>query len=91
MRVSEQGYRDMTRVVRGLADALCGGRVAFVLEGGYAASGLMAGTRGVLDAMLEAPGQLPALRATPEGGSLRNALGRVSAVHGARYPDLSPD
>ena len=90
MRVSEQGYRDMTRVVRALADALCGGRVAFVLEGGYAATGLRAGTRGVIDAMLEEPGQLPAPRNATAGSPLRSVLGQVNAVHGTRYPSLLP-
>lgn len=89
MRVSEQGYRDMARVVRGLAEDLCSGRVAFVLEGGYAASGLMAGTRGLLDAMLESPGRLPADQTAPEGSTLRRVLRQVGAVHGAQYPDLS--
>ncbi|MHC4422750.1 MAG: histone deacetylase family protein, partial [Planctomycetota bacterium] len=36
MRVTGQGYRAMAQIVRALAEELCGGRLAYVLEGGYA-------------------------------------------------------
>ncbi len=44
MEVSGEGFRTMARIVRALAEDLCGGRAVFVLEGGYAASGLREGT-----------------------------------------------
>ena len=35
MRVTTEGYRAMTRYLRGVADAICGGKMAVVTEGGY--------------------------------------------------------
>ena len=35
MRVTTEGYRAMTRHLRGVADAVCGGKMAVVTEGGY--------------------------------------------------------
>ena len=35
MRVTTEGYRAMTRHLRVIADDVCGGRLAFVTEGGY--------------------------------------------------------
>jgi acetoin utilization deacetylase AcuC-like enzyme len=88
MQVSAEGYRDMTRIVRALADDLCGGRVAFVLEGGYAPSGLDEGATSVLAALLE---ETPSLPPTPsaEAGTLLRALVRgVGAAHEGRFRGL---
>jgi acetoin utilization deacetylase AcuC-like enzyme len=35
MRLSERGYAALSTALVGLADELCGGRIAFLLEGGY--------------------------------------------------------
>jgi acetoin utilization deacetylase AcuC-like enzyme len=35
MKVSTQGYADLTRIVRDIADKCCKGRIVSVLEGGY--------------------------------------------------------
>lgn len=35
MRVTEEGYREMSRIVRSLAETLCGGKIVSALEGGY--------------------------------------------------------
>ncbi|MHC4789216.1 MAG: histone deacetylase family protein, partial [Planctomycetota bacterium] len=60
MAVSREGFRSLARVVRALADDLCAGRLACVLEGGYADSGLREGTAALLDALLDpAPSPLP--------------------------------
>ncbi len=40
MRVTEQGYAEMTGIVLGLAGELCDGRVVAMLEGGYDTKGL---------------------------------------------------
>jgi acetoin utilization deacetylase AcuC-like enzyme len=88
MEVSREGFAALTRIVRALADELCDGRVCFVLEGGYAPSGLIEGTSAVLDAMLEPPGELPAAIDAPAGSPLRSVVDRVAAVHAARYPGL---
>jgi acetoin utilization deacetylase AcuC-like enzyme len=89
MELTGDGYLAMTRLVRALAEDLCEGRIAFVLEGGYAASGLIEGTSAVLEGMLEE--QLPAwpsLPDAPAGSTLRAVLDQVIRVHGARHPDI---
>ncbi len=83
------GFAEMTRTLRVLAETVCGGRVVFVLEGGYAASGLYEGTSAVLDALLDAA--TPALAEAPEaaaGSTLAQVIRQVAAVHRDRYADL---
>jgi acetoin utilization deacetylase AcuC-like enzyme len=88
MQISGEGYAGMTAIVRALADDLCGGRVALVLEGGYAAEGLDEGTRAVLGGMVSHPLPLPAVPEMPAGHMLRGIVDRVVAVHGGRIPGL---
>jgi acetoin utilization deacetylase AcuC-like enzyme len=89
MSVSEQGYRGMAQVVRALADDLCGGRLVFVLEGGYALSGLEQGTRAVLDAVVPAqPSPLPPTASLEPGSTLSDIVRRVATVHSSRVPDI---
>jgi acetoin utilization deacetylase AcuC-like enzyme len=89
MEVTHDGFSEMAAVVRALADDTCGGRVAFVLEGGYAPSGLREGTSAVLDALL-AP-EAPALAAPPPltpGSTLSHVVGRAAAVHRRFHPEV---
>ena len=88
MNLSAEGYREMTRVVAELADELCGGRLAFVLEGGYAASGLEDGTDAVVKALLDPSAQAPPVPEAPPGSRLRALVEAASAVHGQRHRDL---
>ncbi len=88
MDVSGAGFADLTRLVRALAEDLCGGGLVFLLEGGYADSGLYEGTGAVLDALAEAPGRTPALPDAPTGSTLRGLVERVAEVHGAQIPGL---
>jgi acetoin utilization deacetylase AcuC-like enzyme len=89
MNVSEGGYRAMTRLVRALADELCQGRLVFVLEGGYALSGLEQGTRAVLDEILVAqPAPPPPTPPLARGSRLEGIVERVAAVHGARIAGI---
>jgi acetoin utilization deacetylase AcuC-like enzyme len=86
MNVSERGFHALATIVRALADTLCAGRVAFVLEGGYASSGLREGTRALLDVLVAdrtpAP---PAAVDAPAGSVLRRVAERAAAVHGGRH------
>ena len=50
--LSLRGYADITRKLIGYAKALCGGRVLFVLEGGYQLDVLTTGVGNVLHALL---------------------------------------
>jgi acetoin utilization deacetylase AcuC-like enzyme len=40
MRVSAEGYGLMTALLADIAAEVCGGRIAFVMEGGYSAEGI---------------------------------------------------
>ena len=87
MELTGEGYAGMTRWLCALADELCGGRVCFLLEGGYAESGLADGVSGLLRALLDrAP--LPALAELVPGSALAHAVGCVRAAHGPRIPGL---
>ena len=88
MELSREGFTALTRIVCALADELCNGRVCFVLEGGYAPSGLVDGTSAVLDAALETKTALPATIDAPPGCRLRSVVDRVAAVHAAHYPGI---
>jgi acetoin utilization deacetylase AcuC-like enzyme len=89
MRLTAAGYRSMARIVRALAEDLCGGRLAFVLEGGYAASGLEQGTGAVLDTLLDAgPVEPPSPVPLEAHSLLANLIERVALVHGRRFPGL---
>ena len=89
MEISFEGYRAMSTVMRGLADTLCGGRIVFVLEGGYALSGVREGGRSVLESLLSesSPGA-PETLDLEAGSTLASIVDRVVAVHGGRIRDL---
>jgi len=89
MQLTGAGFRDMTAIVRGLAEDCCGGRVAFVLEGGYAASGLFEGTHAVLSVLTAANAPpLPRAVQIAPGSVLEAVVGRAAQVHGSRHPGL---
>jgi acetoin utilization deacetylase AcuC-like enzyme len=89
MRVSRAGYAEMTRSLRAVAEEVCGGRVAFVLEGGYAESGLYEGTSAVLDASLDAaPPVLAPAPEAPPGSTLADVIRQLRTVHGGRFEGL---
>jgi len=92
MRLSGAGFRAMCDVVRSLADTLCGGRVALILEGGYAASGLREGSAAALEALLasEAPA-LPSLPALAPGETSFSVLESVRRVHGCHFPGIGTE
>jgi acetoin utilization deacetylase AcuC-like enzyme len=82
MEVSQEGFLALASIVRRLADELCGGRLVFALEGGYAPSGLTEGT-----AVRPTPYDVSPVDA-PAGSVLRQLVGAAAAVHGRRIPDL---
>ena len=87
MEVSEAGYHAMTLLLGDLADELCQGRLLFVLEGGYALSGLEEGTGAVLSGLL-APENRPSvpLQEAPPGSSLNSLVDAASQVHAGQNP-----
>jgi acetoin utilization deacetylase AcuC-like enzyme len=89
MNLSIEGYRAMANSMRALADDLCGGRIAYVLEGGYALSGVREGARAVLESLVAEETPDPAVANDLEPGSvLHELVDRVVAVHASRIPNL---
>jgi len=89
MEISLAGYQKLAMQMRALADEVCGGRIAYILEGGYSLTGVREGTQAVLESRLSsepvAASASPALNA---GGLLRSLVDRVVEVHGQRVPNL---
>jgi acetoin utilization deacetylase AcuC-like enzyme len=48
LELTEEGYRWIADLLLGLAEEVCGGRIAWVLEGGYSVAGIKAAGRRVL-------------------------------------------
>jgi acetoin utilization deacetylase AcuC-like enzyme len=88
MNVSGAGFAAMSGIVRSLADEVCGGRLAFVLEGGYAASGLEQGVGAVLGACLAERPPLPAALPAPPASLLGRVVERLVGIHGERFAGL---
>jgi acetoin utilization deacetylase AcuC-like enzyme len=88
MNVTRDGFLAMTTIVRALVDELCGGRVCFILEGGYDANGLIEGTSAVLDGMLGTRHELPPNIDLEAGSSLRVVVDRVAAAQRSHFPDI---
>jgi len=53
MKVTTQGYADLTRIVRDIADKCCKGRIVSVLEGGYGLDGLAASVEAHIKVLME--------------------------------------
>jgi acetoin utilization deacetylase AcuC-like enzyme len=82
MNVTREGYRDMSAIARALADDLCGGRILFVLEGGYAASGLEDGVNALFDAITGDDSlELPKQNTVSAGDVLDTVIKQVSRAH----------
>ncbi len=88
MTLSSAAYGAMTHQLRALADTLCGGRIAFVLEGGYSALGLAESTGAVLDACLADVVESPALPRLRAGSPVWGVIESLRAAHGSALPGL---
>jgi len=89
MEITGSGFAALTTLVRALADDLCGGRIAFVLEGGYSPTGLSEGAGAVLDVLLAS--SLPPLPSTTPltpGSVLERVVTRAVGIHGRRISGL---
>jgi len=75
MEVTAQGFARIASHLRGAADRLCGGRIVFVLEGGYSVQGLRDGVLACLGAMSSSQ-KIPPLKGSlddlPMGDALRH-------------------
>lgn len=84
LNVSFEGFAAMTSIVQSLADRLCDGRIAFVLEGGYNTESLAQGVRSVLDVL--AGGSAPEPRSYG-----MNAVDEAIAFHLSAFSDEPAD
>jgi acetoin utilization deacetylase AcuC-like enzyme len=89
MELSQAGYREMSMIMRRLAEMLCAGRIVFILEGGYSLDGVREGTEAVLETLtrpLQSETQ-PPIDLEP-GSMLKSIIDRVVDVHGPRIKGL---
>lgn len=87
MRVSPEGYGWMTSLLADLASELCGGRIAFILEGGYSAEGIRACGVRLLQALCRpAPSNIEVLERTAARAATLPALKKALEVHRSRWP-----
>ncbi len=82
MRLTLDGYAHLTRELKRMADTLCGGKIVFVLEGGYSLEALSGGISNIARILLgEAPvdalGQAPGSQREPDIASLLTLLKRL--------------
>ena len=84
MQVSVSGFAQMVKIIKGLADELCSGRLVLTLEGGYNLTALAASVKATFDVLLgntniEDPlGQSPRGLAGP---SVAPLIDRIKEIH----------
>jgi acetoin utilization deacetylase AcuC-like enzyme len=88
MEVSQAGYYGMAALVRALADETCGGRLACVLEGGYAASGLREGVGALVDVLTAEAVHVPPVAALEPHTRSAKLVERAAAMHRSRFAGL---
>jgi acetoin utilization deacetylase AcuC-like enzyme len=88
MELSAAGYYGIAALVRGLADELCGGRIACVLEGGYSATGLREGVGALLDVLTAPTLALPVTPPLEPGSRAERLVTRAAAIHRAHFPEV---
>jgi len=89
MKLTEDGFAGLTRIMLRIAAESCGGKLVMVLEGGYNPSALENSVREVFR-------ELTGLRRTDtqrlvqsaDTAKVNDALRRVIKVHGSHWPDL---
>ncbi|MFW5786408.1 MAG: histone deacetylase [bacterium] len=88
MALSADGFALLTRIVREWADAVCGGRLGFLLEGGYNLSALTASVQRVMEALID---QFALHEDDAYGASLTRAdrtIEQVKAVQRSYWPGM---
>ncbi len=88
MRVTQSGYAALTAIVRTLADELSGGRMLFVLEGGYSLRGLREGVQALVAGLLADAPAWPTGPDLAPGSVLEGLVARAAAVHGSQIPGI---
>ena len=75
MQVSTTGFAEMAKIIKGLADELCNGRLVFTLEGGYQLKALSYSVKATFDVLLGS-------------SQIEDPLGQPP--HGYKTPDITP-
>ena len=83
MQVSVSGFGQMVRIIKGLADELCGGHLVFTLEGGYNLNALVASVKATFDVLLgnsidDPLGESPRSLRSPK---ISNLIGAIKEIH----------
>ncbi len=84
MQVSVTGFAQMVKIIKGLADELCNGRLVFSLEGGYNLTALSASVKATFDMLLgnttieDLLGQSPRSFETP---SIASLIKKIKEIH----------
>ena len=84
MQVSTSGFAQMVRIIQGLADELCGGRLVFSLEGGYHLQALAYSVKATFDVLLGNAGIEDPLGQSPhryEAPDITHPVRTIKEVH----------
>jgi acetoin utilization deacetylase AcuC-like enzyme len=83
MELTVAGFGQMTGVIKGLADELCGGHLAFTLEGGYDHNALAASVKATFDTLLGNSVEDPLGQPPHSSGKadIDRLLGAVKEIH----------
>jgi acetoin utilization deacetylase AcuC-like enzyme len=83
MELTVSGYGRIAGIIKGLADELCGGRLAFTLEGGYNLNALAASVKATFDVLLGNGFEDPLGEPPRRSGevNLDQVLGQIKRLH----------
>jgi len=84
MQVSVTGFAQMVKIIKGLADELCNGRLVFSLEGGYNLTALAASIKATFDMLLgNATIEDPLGQSPPrfEAPSIASLIKKIKEIH----------
>jgi acetoin utilization deacetylase AcuC-like enzyme len=90
MNVTPDGYALITYMLKQLAKKVCGGRIIFVLEGGYSIRGIRECGLRVLQELVDLPTLSPEKihRMTPEKPDSLPELQKAMDLHRAFWPGI---
>jgi acetoin utilization deacetylase AcuC-like enzyme len=84
MQVSVTGFGQMAKIIKELADELCGGRLVFTLEGGYNLNALAASVKATFDVLLGSNSIDDPLGGSPRSPGALNIdrlIGAIKKIH----------
>jgi acetoin utilization deacetylase AcuC-like enzyme len=87
MSVTERGFSQMTRLLMDVAAEECGGKILFVLEGGYDLTGLTNGVKTVIMELRGTPVYFPEEEDTPSGAAVQT-VSRIKDAAGPYWGDF---